>query len=313
MLYRALGRTGLRVSLLSLGTGGPSNFGQRSGVPETDIHRLVRRALDAGVNLFDTAAGYRDSEAILGRALEGVPRDRYYLATKFTPEHDGEIVAPDDVVASVERSLKRLQTDYVEVLQFHGVRPQQYQTVMERLLPTVLKLRDEGKCRWIGITEQYGEDGAHEMLQMALADDHFATAMVGYNMLNQSADHLIYPQCLKRNVGVFIMFAVRRVLAVRERLEQTVADLKQRGLVAPDALPDERPLDWLIHGNVDSVPSAAYKFTAMHPVVSTVLSGTANLDHFESNLRALDDPTLPDAVFRRLHDLFGQVTDPIGN
>ena len=313
MLYRTLGRTGLRVSLLSLGTGGPSNFGQRTGVPEADIHRLVRRALDVGVNLFDTAAGYRDSEAILGRALKGVPRDRYYLATKFTPEQDGKIVAPDDVVASVERSLKRLQTDYVEVLQFHGVRPQQYRTVMERLLPTVLKLRDQGKCRWIGITEQYGEDGAHEMLQMALQDNHFATAMVGYNMLNQSADRLVYPQCLEHNVGVFIMFAVRRVLAVRERLEETVADLKQRGLIATDALPDARPLDWLIHGNVDSVPSAAYKFTAMHPAVSTVLSGTANLEHFESNLRALEDPTLPEDDYARLHDLFGQVIDPIGN
>lgn len=313
MLYRTLGRTGLRVSLLSLGTGGPNNFGQRTGVPESDIHRLVRRSLDAGVNLFDTAAGYRDSEAILGRALKGVPRDRYYLATKFTPEEGKEVVSADDVVASVERSLQRLQTDSVEILQFHGVRPQQYQAVIERLLPTVLKLRDQGKCRWIGITEQYGEDGAHEMLQMALKDDHFATAMVGYNMLNQSADRLVYPQCLKHNVGVFIMFAVRRVLAVQERLEETVADLKQRGLIATDALPDKSPLNWLIHGNVDSVPSAAYKFTAMHPAVSTVLSGTANLEHFESNLRALEDPTLPDADFKRLHDLFGRITDPIGN
>ncbi len=313
MLYRTLGRTGLRVSLLSLGTGGPSNFGQSTGVPEPDIHRLVRRALDVGVNLFDTAAGYRDSEAILGRALQGVPRDRYYLATKFTPEEDGEVVTPDDVVASVDRSLTRLRTDSVEILQFHGVRPKLYGAVMERLLPTVLKLRDQGKCRWIGITEQYGEDGAHEMLQMALRDNHFATAMVGYNMLNQSADHLVYPQCLEHNVGVFIMFAVRRVLAVQERLEQTIADLKRRGLVAADAVPDKSPLDWLIHGNVDTVPSAAYKFTAMHPAVSTVLSGTANAKHFESNLRALEEPTLPEADFKRLHDLFGMVTDPIGN
>lgn len=313
MIYRTLGRTGLRVSLLSLGTGGPSAFGQRTGVPETDIHRLVRRALDAGVNLFDTAAGYLESEAILGRALTVVPRDRYYLATKFTPEQDGEIVTPEDVVASVDRSLKRLQTDSVEVLQFHGVRAKQYRAVMDRLLPTVLKLRDQGKCRWIGITEQYGEDGAHEMLQMALQDDYFATAMVGYNMLNQSADRLVYPQCLQQDVGVFIMFAVRRVLAVPERLEQTIADLKQRGLVATDALPDKSPLGWLIHGNVDSVPSAAYKFTAMHPAVSTVLSGTANLAHFETNLRALEDPALPEADYARLHSLFEHIVDPIGN
>ena len=313
MLYRTLGRTGLEVSLLGVGTGGPSNFGQRSGVPEADIHRLVRRALDVGVNIFDTAAGYRDSEAILGRALTGVPRDRYYVATKFTPERDDEIVTPEDVVASVERSLTRLQTDNVEILQFHGVRPLQYRAVMERLLPTVLKLQDQGKCRWIGITEQYGEDGAHETLQMALEDDHFDTAMVGYNMLNQSADNLVYPQCLEHNVGVFIMFAVRRVLARQDRLEQTIADLKQRGLVAPDAVPDSQPLDWLIHDNVDSIASAAYKFTAMHPAVSTVLSGTANLEHFENNLRALEDPMLPEADYARLHELFGRVTDSIGN
>ena len=313
MLYRTLGRTGLRVSLLGIGTGGPSNFGQSTGVPEADIHHLVKRALDVGVNIFDTAAGYRDSEAILGRALKGVPRDRYYLATKFTPEREEEVVKPEDVVASVERSLTRLRTEAVEVLQFHGVRPQRYRAVMERLLPTVLKLRDQGKCRWIGITEQYGEDGAHETLQMALEDDYFATAMVGYNMLNQSADRLVYPQCLEHNVGVFIMFAVRRVLASPARLEQTIADLKQRGLVAPDAVPDRQPLDWLIHGSVDSIASAAYKFTAMHPAVSTVLSGTANPEHFESNLRALEDPVMPDADYGRLHDLFGHITDPIGN
>ena len=184
---------------------------------------------------------------------------------------------------------------------------------MERLLPTVLKLRDQGKCRWIGITEQYGEDGGHETLQMALEDDYFATAMVGYNMLNQSADSLVYPQCLEHNVGVFIMFAVRRVLASPARLEQTIADLKQRGLVAPDAVPDRQSLDWLIHGNVDSIASAAYKFTAMHPAVSTVLSGTANPEHFESNLRALEDPVLPEADYARLQELFGHITDPIGN
>jgi L-galactose dehydrogenase len=313
MLYRTLGRTGLRVSLLGVGTGGPSNFGQATGVPEADIHRLVRRALDVGVNIFDTAAGYRESEAILGRALKGVSRDHYYLATKFTPEHDNQVVSPEEVVASVERSLTHLRTEYVEVLQFHGVRPRHYREVVDRLLPTVLKLQEQGKCRWIGITEQYGEDGAHEMLQMALADNHFDTAMVGYNMLNQSADHLVYPQCLEHNVGVFIMFAVRRVLASNERLEQTIADLKQRGLVAADAVPERQPLDWLIHGNVDSIPSAAYKYTAMHAATSTVLSGTANLEHFETNLRALADPVLPAPDYARLRQLFGKVVDPIGN
>ena len=69
MNHRTLGRTSLQVSVASLGTGGPSVFGQAKGLSETDSHRLLRRALDLGINLIDTAAGYRESEAILGRAM----------------------------------------------------------------------------------------------------------------------------------------------------------------------------------------------------------------------------------------------------
>jgi aryl-alcohol dehydrogenase-like predicted oxidoreductase len=75
MKYRTLGRTELRVSVMGVGTGGPSNFGQSTGVPEEESARLVSRALDLGINFFDTSAAYRESESILGRALDGVRRD----------------------------------------------------------------------------------------------------------------------------------------------------------------------------------------------------------------------------------------------
>ena len=75
MHYRTLGRTGLRVSVLSQGTGGPSMFGQKSGLGHAEQNRLIRGCLDLGINLFDTHEGYADSERILGRALKGVPRD----------------------------------------------------------------------------------------------------------------------------------------------------------------------------------------------------------------------------------------------
>src|SRR5712691_4577922 len=94
MKYRTLGRTGLRVSLVGLGTGGPSRLGQGSGVPEPEAHRLVRRALELGINFIDTAAGYGESEAILGRALQGVPQDACGIATKFSPL-DGDQVRTD--------------------------------------------------------------------------------------------------------------------------------------------------------------------------------------------------------------------------
>ena len=76
MQYRTLGGTGLKVSLLSQGTGGPSQFGQKRGLLQAEQNRLVRRCLDLGVNLFDTHESYGDSEAILGRALDPADRDR---------------------------------------------------------------------------------------------------------------------------------------------------------------------------------------------------------------------------------------------
>jgi aryl-alcohol dehydrogenase-like predicted oxidoreductase len=90
MQYRTLGRTGLQVSLVSLGTGGPSNFGQRTGLDLQGQKALIREALDLGINFFDTAAAYRDSEKLLGQALQDVPRDKYILATKASILGRGE-------------------------------------------------------------------------------------------------------------------------------------------------------------------------------------------------------------------------------
>ena len=84
MEYRRLGRTGMQVSLLGQGCGGPSQLGQHTNVDQAGIDRLIALGLDAGINFFDTAEAYGDSETILGRALSGIKRDHYYLASKFT-------------------------------------------------------------------------------------------------------------------------------------------------------------------------------------------------------------------------------------
>jgi aryl-alcohol dehydrogenase-like predicted oxidoreductase len=130
MEYRRFGRTGLQVSIMGLGTGGPSRLGQRSGIPEPEAIKTVHRAFELGINLIDTAANYTGSEAILGRALKGVPRDSYVLCTKFGPargREDAEGPTPlkeaHEMVASLERSLQDLGLDHVDVFQLHGVRP----------------------------------------------------------------------------------------------------------------------------------------------------------------------------------------------
>ncbi|MCY4352872.1 MAG: aldo/keto reductase, partial [Gemmatimonadetes bacterium] len=79
MEYRILGRTGLKVSIIGIGGGGPTQMGQKTGVDQAGVNRLVQRALDLGINFFDTAAAYGESETILGNALKGVPRDDYIL------------------------------------------------------------------------------------------------------------------------------------------------------------------------------------------------------------------------------------------
>jgi aryl-alcohol dehydrogenase-like predicted oxidoreductase len=109
------------------------------------------------------------------------------------------------------------------------------------------------------------------------------------------------------------MCAVRRAIARPDRLQALIADLKARGELSQDALPEDGPLDWLVHDGVDSVTAAAYKFAAEHPGVSCVLTGTANVEHLEENVRAILSPPLPAADRQRLVDLFGPIRRNLGN
>ena len=246
MEYRTLGRTGLSVSLVSLGSGGPSQLGQKTGVPESEVHTLLHTALDMGINLIDTAAGYGKSEEILGRALKTVDRNRYYIATKTRPVRENHILSASELTHQVETSLKRLQLETIDIFQFHGVQRNEYDGVRDSLVSTAQKLKSQGKIRFIGITEMYFRDGDHQVLQRAVKDDLFDTVMVGYNLLNQTAEKTVFPLCDIHKVGILIMIAVRRALSRIQVLEKTVADLKDKGVISRDELPDKNPLGWLV-------------------------------------------------------------------
>ena len=313
MDYRILGRTGLRVSLLGIGTGGPSQFGQTSGVSESEIARLVRRALDLGINFFDSAAAYGESEAILGRALRGVPRDAYIVATKFHPVWEGKVTSEDGLIESVERSLRSLNVDTIDLFQLHGVLPGEYREAVEMTLPALLRLQEQGKFRFVGITENHSQDGRHDSLGLALADDTFDTVMVGYNLMNPNPEQVILPICERKDVGAICMMPVRRALSRPEHLRKRIAEAKAKGLIAKTALRDDDPLGWLVKGHVTSLPAAGYKYVAAHPTVSTVLTGTSNIDHLEDNVEAILGPPLPDADVVRLRSIFGEVWEPLAN
>lgn len=321
MEYRRFGRTGLQVSVMGLGTGGPSQLGQGSGIAEEAATRVVRRALDLGINLIDTAADYRESEAILGRALAGVPRDSYILCTKFGPVRNrssqdaGEVTLKTeaDIADSLERSLQRLGTDHVDLFQLHGVPPAWYEQVRDRFVVPAKRLQEQGKLRFLGITETFANDDHHQTLTRALEDDLYDAMMVGYNLLTPLPEEHVLPEARRKDVGILVMCAVRRAISRPEQLEQLVVELKGKGELPQDALPDRGPLDWLVRDGIDTVPSAAYKFAAGHPGVSCVLTGTANAHHLEQNVAAILGAPLPAEDRQRLVELFGPIRRNLGN
>lgn len=312
MEYTILGRSGLKVSVAGLGCGGPSRLGLRNNKTEKESIALVRQALDMGVNLLDTAEVY-GTEEIVGKALEGIPRDRVIISTKKAfPLRD-----PKDPVGELrkglEQSLRRLRTDYIDIYHAHGVEPQEYPYVLDKLVPELLRLKEQGKIRFLGITEAFVEDTKHHMLQQALEDDYWDVVMVGFNILNQSARAAVLSRTLKKNIGGLVMFAVRRALSQPARLKEIWAELKQKGLVDAGSNVDD-PLEFLIkEGSSSTIPEAAYRYCRHEPGAHVVLTGTGNADHLKANVESLQKSVLPEAARRRLGEIFTRVDYLTGN
>ena len=301
-----LGRTGLKVSRLGVGGGGPSQLGQSTGVPADDSTTIVRMALDSGVNFIDTAEAYR-TEAIIGRAIRGIPRHQLVLSTKKTTwgEHP---ITPAEVRLSLEASLKRLETDYVDIYSLHGVGTEQYDYLASEIIPVFQQLKTEGKIRFIGITEAFHSDPGHAMLQRALQDDVWDVIMVGINILNQSARPRVLAETIRKNIGIQVMFAVRLALSRPGRLKEVVRELIAKGQLDASEIDMDDPLGFVItDGGAASIPDAAYRFCRDEPGTHVILSGTGSADHMRANLEAIERPPLPEAVTSRLRSIFRRV------
>ncbi len=313
MEYTILGRTGLKVSVAGLGCGGPSRLGLRANKSEKEAVALVRQAIDMGVNFLDTAEVY-GTEEIVGKALEPIPRGRVVISTKKAFPLSDPANPAGELRKGLEQSLRRLKTDYIDVYHAHGVEPQDYPYVSDKLLPEMLKLKKEGKIRFVGITEAFVEDMGHRMLRQALEDGYWDVIMVGFNMLNQSARNEIFRKAVDDKVGTLVMFAVRRALSQPGRLKEIWAELGQKGLVDPSACDREDPLSFLVQeGRVSTIPEAAYRFCRHEPGVHVVLTGTGSSDHLKANIESLTKPPLPEPVTAGLREIFGKVDCITGN
>jgi aryl-alcohol dehydrogenase-like predicted oxidoreductase len=304
MQYTTLGRTGLRVSVAGLGCGGSSRLGSAWDKSEAFSVALVRHAIDLGVNFLDTAASY-GTETIVGKAIAEVPRDHVVVATKAQIREDGRLLAAAEVVGSLERSLRALDTDYVDLFQLHGVPPDAYDHAMSELVPALLDEQAKGKVRHLGITETAPNDPRHLMLQRAVRDDCWQVVMLAFHMMNQNARETVFPQTMENRVGTLLMFVVRSLFSVPGRLQETMRALASEGRV-PDRLAGrEQPLDFLIHGDTTSVIDAAYRYARHEPGADVVLFGTGDVEHLESNVASMLKPPLPAEDTARLKALFG--------
>ena len=297
MHYRTLGKSGIKVSLASYGGGGPSQFGRAAGLTADQRRNLVARALDLGINMFDTAANYGDSEVQLGQALNGVPRDSFLIATKWTwKTADGNLPHTDSVIASVEQSMKRFSTDVIDIMQIHGIRPENYFELTERYAPALQNLKEQGKVRLIGFSEMMTDDSKHTVPQTALEEhpDVWDTIMLKYGILNQYAAKEILPLALKHGVAILNMAPVRFTLTRQHEYAQLLQNWRNEGDIDVDHPKLRDGLDWLITENAPTIIAAGYKFAADHPGISTVITGTSNIKHLEENIAAFENPTLPD-------------------
>lgn len=314
-----LGRTGLVVSRMELGCGGPSRLGLASGKGEQNAHAVIYKALDLGVTFVDTAEAY-GTETIVGQALSGGRREKIVVSTKVGARENKELCSPERLRERVEASLQKLQTDYVDILHLHGVSLADYSYCADTLVPVLLGLQSEGKIRFLGITEAFGPDPAHQMLRRALQDEFWDVVMVGFNLINQSARDTILPLTLAKNRGTLDMFAVRRALSQPENLRDLMADLVSRALIPADAFNPDAPLDFLLlpgpNGEppaAQSVTEAAYRFCKGEPGLHVILSGTGSVAHLEENAQALSAPPLPPWAIQKLRVLFAGIDCVSGN
>jgi aryl-alcohol dehydrogenase-like predicted oxidoreductase len=307
MEYVTLGRTGLRVSVAGLGCGGFSQLGLAQGKSEDDAIAIIRQSLDLGVNLFDTAAAYR-TEAVLGKAIKSVRREDVVITTKAPFSFSNSHSTAEGLVASLDKSLRQLDTDYIDVYQLHGVPPNAYDHALSELAPVLLRQKAKGKLRYLGITETAPHDPEHQVLHRAAQDGVWDVVMVGFHMMHQNARERVFPLTRANRVGTLLMFAVRNIFSRPERLRTTIRDLVAAGELPQSLAKTSDPLGFLIHeGGASTIPDAAYRFARHEPGVDVVLFGTGNPQHLRTNIASILKPPLPEPDRQQLAALFGHL------
>jgi aryl-alcohol dehydrogenase-like predicted oxidoreductase len=319
MEMRTFGRTGLQVSILGFGCGAVGGLMVR-GAPE-DQERAVARALEAGVNYFDTAAMYGngESEKNLGRVLAKLKPDVVVGTKVRIPSAEfGRIGAA--VAVSLEASLKRMGREQVDIFHLHnaittggGGESLSAKTVLDEVVPAFEKLRQQGKTRFLGITAVGDTAALHQVIDARAFD----SAQVSYNMLNPSAGSVLPAGYPAQDYGVMFdhtQAAGVGVVGIRVLAGGALSGEPTRHPIAsppPDPIGSaanydgdlqraRRLLPLVQQGHAGSLPEAAVRYAITHPAMGTILVGMATLAEFEQALAAVNKGPLSPAAMDSL-------------
>jgi len=296
MVYRKLGKTGLELSILGFGA---SPMGDVFNISdEKDGYRAVDYAIDHGVNFFDVSPfyGIKLAETRLGNALEG-KRDKVILATKCgrygLQEFD---FSEKRILKSIDESLSRLKTDYVDLLQLHDIEFVDKEQILQEAWPTLIKLKESGKARFIGITglpvNYLAEITRNIEVDTVLSWAH-------YNLLEDEINRELIP--LSKEKGFGLMNAaplMQRILS-----DAPLPDWHR----SPQAMKDmQSALLQLCDRYGVKLSDVAIRFATDHPDITTTIVGTCDLHTISQNIRALD-LTIPPGLLEEIETLVAPV------
>ena len=290
MERRRLGATDMEVSVLGFG-GSEIGYQRVSG---RTVARLLEGALDAGLNVVDTAECYEDSEVLIGRAIGGRRRD-YHLFTKCG--HSGgwgrADWRPGALLKSIERSVQRLATDHVDLVQLHSCSLD----VLRRgdAIAALERARERGLTRYIG----YSGDG--EAARYAVECGRFDTLQTSVSIADQEAIELTLPLAVERKVGVI---AKRPIANAAWRYARKPAESYYQPYWTR-----LRALDYDFVRGAEAA-ATALRFTLSVPGVHTAIVGTTKPERWKENADSLRSGRLPPAAFERIRARWREIADP---
>jgi aryl-alcohol dehydrogenase-like predicted oxidoreductase len=316
MQYRTLGRTGIKVSPYALGA---LMLGASIGNPDhDDCIRIIHKALDAGVNVIDTADAYSRapqgaSEVVVGKALKG-RRDSVVLATKFgrpmgdEPNQQG--TSRRWIMTAVEESLRRLKTDHIDLYQIHRLDPS---TDIEETLSALSDLVRSGKVRAIGSSNTPASDIVEAQWAAERRGlERFRTEQPPYSILNRSIEAEVLPVAQRYGMGVLVWGPLGQGLLTGRVRRGQQTDVRRASLLK--AMSDERRLatvEQLVPlADEAGLPMThvAMAFAITHPAVSSALLGPRTMEQLDGLLAGID-VTLSDDILDRIDEIVPPGTD----